>query len=106
VNFWGAQWAKKNQLSGGAAPSSFKGFTKTVAAPVCGGAWNTGTGNASNPPATVPQYMAVVVASSASQAGPVVSGNVAEIVVVYTGPGYGLNPGHEGNGTVLYTLCP
>ena len=30
VTFWGAQWWKANSLSGGSAPSSFKGFARTL----------------------------------------------------------------------------
>ena len=36
VTFWGAQWAKDNTLSGGAAPSAFKGFENTLPSPAAG----------------------------------------------------------------------
>ena len=35
VTYWGAQWAKQNSLSGGGAPSSFKGFAKSPTTPSC-----------------------------------------------------------------------
>ena len=107
VNFWGARWAARNSLSGGEAPSSFKGFAESVGVTpaTCGSTWSTDTGNSSGPPATVPAYVAVLVTSSVSQSGSVVSGTVSEIVVVNTNPGYLNDPGDPGTGTVVAILC-
>ena len=107
VNFWGARWAAGNSLSGGLAPSSFKGFAESlgVTPATCGSTWSTDTGNSSGPPATVPSYVAVLVTSSVSQLGSVVSGTVSEIVVVSTNPGYLNDPGDPGFGTVVAILC-
>jgi hypothetical protein len=105
VNFWGAQWAKNNALGGGAAPNAFKGFENSNAVATCGATWTTNPGNSSGPPAAVPQYMAVIVSSNITKTGATINGNVKEIVIVYTDPGYGPNPGHAGNGTVVHTLC-
>ncbi len=107
VNFWGARWAAGNSLSGGPAPSSFKGFADSVGATpsTCGSTWSTDTGNSSEPPATVPSFVAVVVTSSVSQTDSVVSGTVSEIVVVSTNPGYLNDPGDTGAGTVVAILC-
>jgi hypothetical protein len=107
VNFWGAQWALTNSLSGGDAPSSFKGFVDSlsVTPATCGSAWSTDTGNSSGPPAAVPSFMAVAVTGSVSQSGSVVSGTVSEIVVVSTNPGYLNDPGNPGTGTVVAILC-
>ena len=54
VEFWGAQWAKDNSLSGGSAPASFKGYADSVPTtatgdPVCSGTWTARTGNSSAP---------------------------------------------------------
>ena len=107
VNFWGARWAAGNSMSGGLAPSSFKGFADSLGATpaTCGSTWSTDTGNSSGPPATVPSFVAVLVTSSVSQAGSVVSGTVSEIVVVSTNPGYLNDPGDPGTGTVVAILC-
>ena len=107
VTFWGAQWANTNSLSGGPAPNSFKGFGETlgVTPAACGSTWSTDTGNSSGPPAAVPAYVAVLVTSSVSQSGSVVSGSVSEIVVVKTNPGYLNDPGDPGTGTVVAVLC-
>ena len=105
VTFWGSQWAKRNSLSGGGAPASFKGFENTVAAPSCGSTWTTAPGNSAGPPATVGQYIAVVVASKISKKGSTITGNVAQIIIVKTDAGYGPSPGHAGSGTVLQVLC-
>jgi hypothetical protein len=105
--FWGAQWAANNQLSGGATPDSFKGFATNLSSepPNCGVTWTSGPGNASNPPASVPAYMGVLVSPSVTQSGSTLSGSVTGIVVVKTDPGYSGNPGHAGTGTVVAQFC-
>jgi hypothetical protein len=109
ITFWEySQWWKKNTLSGGPAASSFKGYADFTSGtpPRCGSPWTTRTGNSSKPPATVPPYMAVIVASQAQQVpGPAVRGDTTKVVVVKTGTGYAPNPGHPGTGTVVATLC-
>lgn len=105
VTFWGSQWAKLNSLSGGAAPSSFKGFANRTSAPTCGGTWTTDPGNSSNPPASVPSYLAVFVSSAVSKSGSTISGNTRQIVIVKTNSGYGANPGNAGTGTVVAVIC-
>ncbi len=108
VTFWGAQWANTNSLSGGPAPDSFKGFAESlsITPATCGSTWSTDTGNSSGPPATVPSFVAVLVTSSVSQTGSVVSGTVSEIVLVRTNPGYLNDPGDPGTGTVVAIICP
>jgi hypothetical protein len=107
VTFWGAQWAKANALSGGAAPSSFKGFaTQLSASPAgCGSTWMTGPGNSSGPPGSIPDYMAVITSSSITKSGATISGNVPRIVIVKVDPGYNSNPGHAVTGKVVAVLC-
>lgn len=106
VTFWGAQWASANTLSGGPAPSAFKGFSDTpAAAPTCGTAWSSGPGNSAQPPASIPTYMAVIVASTVSKSGPQVSGDSVHVVVVKTDAAYAGNPGHAGTGSVVAQLC-
>ncbi len=105
VYFWGSQWSQNNPMSGGSGPNSFKGFEGGNASPACGGNWVSDPGNSSNPPASVPQYMAVIVASSIQQNGSTISGNITKIVVIKTNPGYGPSPGHAGTGTVVAVIC-
>jgi uncharacterized repeat protein (TIGR01451 family) len=105
VTFWGSQWAKDNSLSGGSAPNSFKGFTDTVPAS-CGGNWISRPGNSSQPPDTVPQFMAVIASSNINKSGPNITGDTPKIVIVRTNPGYGPSPGHTGTGTVVAVVCP
>ncbi len=105
VTFWGAQWWKLNPMSGGSGPASFKGFENSGAA-VCGAGWTARTGNSTPPPAgPLPAYMAVIVASTASQSGSTISGNAVHVVIVRTNAGYGPDPGHAGTGTVVATIC-
>jgi len=106
VTFWGAQWATLNPLSSGPAPASFKGFAETTSSTDCGANWSTDTGNSSNPPASVPSYMAVIVAGSVAQSGSVVSGSAPAIVIVQTNPGYAPDPTFPGTATIVAVLCP
>ncbi len=113
VSWWGATWSDLNSLTGGAAPSAFKGYADSVTtlptsspAPVCGTTFTTKPGNSSSPPSSVPSYMGVLVASSVSKSGSTISGTYGKIVVVKTDGGYAANPGHPGGGTIVATLCP
>jgi Ice-binding-like len=106
VEFWGAQWAKKNSLSGGPAPASFKGFAEFPKTPACGTNWSADPGHSTPPPVgPLPSEMAVIVTSLASQSGNSISGNTPHIVIVKTDPGYAPNPGHAGTGTVVLMVC-
>jgi hypothetical protein len=105
VTFWGAQWATLNPLSSGQGPASFKGFAETTSSTDCGASWSTDTGNSSNAPASLPSFMAVIVAGSVSQSGSVVSGGAPEIVIVQTNPGYAPDPAFPGTGTIVGVLC-
>jgi hypothetical protein len=105
VNFWGAQWAKKNVLTGGSAPAALKGFTDNPTTAACGVNWSTRPGNSASPPGTLPTQIVVIVTSKATKSGPTISGNTVHVVLVNVGPGYGPNPGHAGNGTIAATIC-
>jgi hypothetical protein len=108
VTFWGAQWWKLNSLSGGTAPSSFKGFANSTPnnPPHCGDRWTSATGNSSNPPSSVPGLMAVIASSSITESGETISGNAPKVLIVKTGSGYAPNPGHAGTGTIVAQVCP
>ena len=103
VVFWGGEWYKRNSLSGGEAPSTFKGFT--YGPPACGRTWTTDTGGSAPPPATVPDYIAVVVTGKTSKSGSLVRGDTRRVVIVKTHPGYGPDPRQTGTGTVVGTYC-
>jgi hypothetical protein len=105
INFWGAQWAKKNSLSGGSAPAAFKGFADTPTSPSCGTNWKTRPGNSSNPPSTLPSQIIVIVSSKVTKSGSSIGGDTVHLVLVNVGPGYGPNPGHAGNGTIASVIC-
>ena len=109
VTFWGAQWWKLNSLSGVAyAPAAFKGYITTPlpSPPVVDGTWRTDPGNSSNPPASIPTYVAVVVTSSTTKSGSLITGNVVAIAIVRTDSGYAGNPGHAGTGTIGFRGRP
>ena len=105
VTFWGAQWAKANVLSGGAAPSAFKGFANNPVTPACGTAWTSDPGNSPPPAASVPTYTAMIVASSMTSVGQQVRGNDVHIVIVRTNSGYAPDPAYPGTGVIVGVLC-
>ena len=106
VTFWGAQWAKINDMTGGSGPASFKGFAESPAVPSCGTTWSSDPGNSTPPPdGPLPAFMGVIVSSSVSQSGSTITGNILSIVVVTTNPGYDSNPGHAGTGTIVAKFC-
>lgn len=105
VYFWGAQWHKENTLSGGPTPPAFKGFEDSLDHPACGQSWTSRPGNSSDPPATIPSYMGVIVSSSISQSGSTIAGDTVAIVVVRTDAGYEPNPGHPGTGRIVGRVC-
>jgi hypothetical protein len=104
VSFWGFNWAGTNALSGGPAPFSFKGFANNPLLPQVGISWTSQTGSSNPPPATVPLYTAMIVATTVNQAGPVVSGDDVHIIIVKTGPGYLPDPGHPDTGIIAGVL--
>lgn len=108
VEFWGAQWAKNNHPSAGAAPNAFKGYADitTTTPPACGTTWSTRPGNSSKPPAApLPTDMVIIVSSHVTQRGSVITGNILHLVVVRVTPGYAPNPGHAGTGRVEGIVC-
>ena len=93
-------------MSGGSAPSSFKGYALNPSLPGCGTAWKTDPGNSTPPPAgPLPTYMAVLVTSSVSKSGAQISGNTVKVVIVKTDGKYGPTVGAAGGGTVVGILC-
>ena len=107
VTFWGSQWREENTLSGGKAPSAFKGFADIPSTnpPQCGGTWTSSPGNSSSPVDSIPAYMGVAVLTSVTKDGNTISGEISAIVVVVTDPGYAANPGHPGTGSIIATYC-
>lgn len=96
VTFAGSQWARRNALSGGAAPASFKGYADS-GAPKCGSAISARPGN--RMPAEVPGYFALAVTDGLAKAGPAIAGTVTKVLVVRA------DPRAPGTGDVVATLC-
>ena len=84
VTFWSSTWWKTNRLSGGPAPWSFKGFAQRVAMP-----WVASPGFA-HAPATVPDWMGVLVASRVEKDGSNVTVTPTRMVVVHVALRLGL----------------
>lgn len=104
VMYWGAQWWKLNQLSGGTAPAAFKGYASNPGASTTLTNWTTQPGSSSGPPSTVPTFMSVIVSGTISQNGSMLHGDAPHIVIVQTNSGYMPDPGHAGTGTVVAIL--
>jgi len=113
VTWWGDTWTQVNALTGGAAPSSFKGFEGSVASlptggsqpATCSGTTQTTGGNSPPPTSGVPSYMGVVVTAHTGKTGNAITGDFVHIVVVHVNPGYAPTPDHPGTGTIVATYC-
>ena len=111
VTWWADNWNPLNTLTGGTAPSSFKGFAANVSLPTstppatCGGNWTTLPGNSPPPTSGVPSYMGVLVSSKVTKSGNGVAGNTTHIVVVKVNPGYAPNPANHGTGKIVAVFC-
>ena len=106
VNFWGAQWWKNNIMSGFVSKgvASFKGYANK-AEDFCGGRWESRPGNSSDPPATIPDDVAIIVTDTVLKVGPNISGTIKQILLVHHDGAYGPNPGHRGSGPVTKIIC-
>ncbi len=106
VMFWGAQWWKNNPVSGvfDNGWESFKGFADIVNGS-CGSTWASLPGNSSKPPKSIGSDIAIIVTSTVTKDGNNEGGNIVEILIVHTDPGYAGNPGHAGTGTVTSVVC-
>jgi len=103
--FWGSHWAQNNSMSGGDGPKAFKGFENGSGVPACGSSWTSQPGNSSVPPASVPEFMGVIVSDSVQKSGSAVTGNISRILVVRTNSGYGPAPGLAGTGEIIAVVC-
>lgn len=104
VTFWAPNWARVNRLSGGPAPNAFKGYAAEPGASTTLSSWTTTPGGSSEPPASVPTFMSVIVSSTVSRTGPTIVGDAPHIAIVQTDAGYGSEPGERGTGTVVAML--
>jgi len=95
VTFWSPSWWLRNALSGGPAPASFKGFATAVP-----GGWIASPGF-DHSPASVPEWMAVLVANRIVKEGSLITATASRMVVVHAGA---YDPGLVGEGTVVATI--
>jgi hypothetical protein len=56
--------------------------------------------------ATLPKYMAVLVASTVTKQGSTTAGDVVRIVIVKVDAGAAASASADGTGVVVATLCP
>ncbi len=119
INFWGSAW--NTQATGGdyCGGTNFLGFAtpvhgegicepgaRTTGATLLDfGCWTAKPGTAS-PPATLPTYISVIVATSIGQVPGRVYGNIAAVVVlqVDTSPAYGPGTNQQGFGTIVAVI--
>jgi hypothetical protein len=106
VTFWGAQWWKANVMSNGVSEgvASFKGYAD-LSSGGCGGTWTSSPGRSSNPPSVIPDEVLVIITSRVNKDGPVISGDIKEMVLVRHDGSYDANPGHSGKGRVISSAC-
>ena len=107
ATFWADDWNLKNIVSGGQAPSAFKGFANNPPGKTtCGGTWSTSGGNSPPPPGAMPTYTAMLSTDRVTKSGKIIIGTKPSIVIVRVNPGYSPSPGKTGTAEVLGVLCP
>jgi RHS repeat-associated protein/uncharacterized repeat protein (TIGR01451 family) len=120
VNFWGHSWAKQVSQGDYKAHNDFKGYADTVnrfqlcqtnvrtttSPRLNDSCWSTKPGQ-SFPPQTIPEYIGVIVTTSADKSGARDFGNIAALVVVKVAPEprYGDDPGKPGFGTIFGVIA-
>ncbi|HEV3470216.1 MAG TPA: RHS repeat-associated core domain-containing protein [Pyrinomonadaceae bacterium] len=120
VNFWGHSWAKQVAQGDYKAHSDFKGYADTVRQfslcqvnvrttsqpPLDNSCWSTKPGQ-SFPPETIPEYIGVIISTSADKSGAPDFGNIAALAVVKVdpAPAYGAVPGKPGFGRLVAVIA-
>ena len=96
---------KDNSLSGGAAPSAFKGLA--ISTDALSRKFATGPGNSvDGPDALPPGDVLVLIASPITKSGSTINGTFSGTVMVQPDPGYAGDPGHAGTGVVVGVSQP
>lgn len=119
VNFWGHSWAKQVDGKENGPHSEFKGFASSLKAfalcqptarpsgvpQLTSECWSSGGGETS-PPASLPEYIGVLVTDAIVKERGQIFGNVAALVVlkVDSKPAYGPVPGKPGWGTLVAVI--
>jgi hypothetical protein len=100
--FWEAKWADQVKAGNFIENPSFKGYADQSN----GSRWTSNPGNSSNPPASIANYIGVIVTTNATKTGNTLSGNVAELVIlkVDNPSSYQPNPGHPASGTMVSVI--
>jgi hypothetical protein len=92
VTFWSPSWWLANTLSGGPAPASFKGFVHPF------GNWWVASPGFGHVPATVPEWMGVVVTSAVTKDAAEITGNKTGLIIVHVDT---YDPALVGRGSVV-----
>lgn len=106
VQFYGGDWSK--QIDGKDARKGFEDFKGYIDG-VQGGMWTARSGDGTKPPKTVPEYIGVILTTSASKTKDTITGDVAGMAVVRVSGGddpkkprpYDGKLGDRGFGTVV-----
>jgi PKD repeat protein len=92
VTFWSPSWWLVNTLSGGPAPASFKGFVHAFAN------WWVAAPGFGRVPASVPEWMGVVVTSAVTKDAAEITGDKTGLVIVHVDT---YDPALVGRGSVV-----
>ena len=104
VTFWSPAWSAANALSGGVAPTSFKGYETSLTVLSAGATWTAAPGNSSSlPKPALPAYLGVIVTSKVTQPGSTITGTVVHVVVVHITSAPNGTGSVPGVGTVVAT---
>ena len=111
ATFWADDWNLKNIVSGGQAPSAFKGFANNPRwqDSLRGHRGRRAGGNSPPPPGAMPTYTAMLSTDRVTKSGRTITGTKPSdiaVTVADANPGYSPSPGKTGTAEVLGVLCP
>jgi hypothetical protein len=109
VTFFGNGWTGLNPMSGGnGASSAFKGFVETTnpVTPTCGSTFSSGGGASTNPPASLPPRVAVIITTQVTVNGSIkAQGTIKAIVLVDVSAAGSYNNSVGGSGKIVGIVC-
>ncbi len=109
VTFFGNNWNSLNPMSGtNNSGTAFKGFVDTTnpITPTCGDTFTATGGASTNPPASLPPRVAVIVTTHSSSSGSIkAQGTISAIVLVDVSAPGSYSQGSGGSGKVVGIVC-
>jgi hypothetical protein len=109
VTFFGNNWKAANPMTlGNSSGNAMKGFVEATnpVTPTCGSTFSSGGGASTNPPASLPPRVAVIVTTQSTSTGSTkAQGTIKAIVLVDVSAPGAYSQGSGGSGNVVGIVC-